>query len=388
MTTELKALLKKTLPDYMIPAYFVALEKLPLMASGKIDRRALPSPNGTRPELDEAHIAPRDDLERRLAGVFERVLEVQSVGIRDDFFDLGGHSLLAVRLVSEIEKEVGQRLPLVSFFQGANIESLASLLRQDLRSVSWPTLVEIQKGVKEVPLFCVSMPNVNALGYRALARYLGADQTVFGMQAQYPRDLDGEYSQALVDRVATQYLEALRAARPTGPYQFIGLCRGAHIAYEMARRLEQEGQHVALLAIVDTWVAENTYNRFFYLKHYANQLVWLTRLSFNDKLSFIGKKARGMLKNFFGSAMKKRNPVHELYFPGPDFVPRTYSGRIEVFRARHQPRERIRDLSLGWGKLAGGGVDVHFIPGQHDSLLKEPYVEGLANELKKSLLNR
>ena len=388
LTTELKALLRKSLPDYMIPAYFVVLEKLPLMASGKIDIRALPAPNGSRPELEKPHIAPRDDLEKRLAQTFERVLEVQGVGIRDNFFDLGGHSLLAVRLVAEIEKEVGQRLPLVSFFQGANIEYLASLLRQDLRSVSWPTLVEIQKGNGDAPLFCVSMPNVNALGYRALAHYLGPDQTVFGLQAQYPRDLDGEFSQAVVDRMATQYLEALQVARPEGPYQFIGLCRGAHIAYEMARRLEQEGQPVALLAILDTWVAENTYNIFFYLKHYANRALWLTRVGLKDKISFLTKKTRRTLKDFaVGAANRKRNPVHELYFPGPDFVPRIYSGRIEVFRARHQPRERIRDSSLGWGKLAAGGVDVHFIPGSHESVLKEPYVRGLADELKKCLLN-
>ena len=392
MTNELKGLLKNTLPDYMVPAYFVALDKLPLMPSGKIDRRALPAPDGTRPELQEAHIAPRDDLERRLANVFEKLLGVQSVGIRDNFFDLGGHSLLAVRLVSEIEKEVGQRLPLVSFFQGANIEYLASLLRKDVRSLSWPTLVEIQKGGDGVPLFCVSMPNVNALGYRTLARYLGQEQPVFGLQTQYPEDLDGEeYSQDAVDRIATDYLEALRALRPQGPYQFIGICRGAHIAYEMARRLEQEGQQVALLGILDTWVVENTYSIFFYLEHYAGRLVWLRRLDFRNQLSFIRKKARGALTRISSlgrgeEVKRRRNPLHEIYFPGPDFVPRTYNGRIAVFRAHEQPRQRIRDLYLGWGRLALGGVDVHFIPGRHTSVLKEPHVEGLANELKQRLV--
>ena len=392
MTSELKALLKKKLPDYMVPAYFVALEKLPLMPNGKIDRRALPAPDGTRPELEEAHIAPRDDLERRLAQVFEKLLGVQSVGIRDNFFDLGGHSLLAVRLVSEIEKEVGQRLPLVSFFQGANIEYLASLLRQDVSSLEWPTFVEIQKGGSGVPLFCVSMPKVNALGYRTLARYLGQDQTVFGLQTQYPEDLDGdEYSQDAVDRIASEYLEALRAVRPKGPYQFVGICRGAHIAYEMARRLEQEGEKVALLGILDTWVVENTYSIFFYLEHYAGRLVWLRRLDFRNQISFIRKKARGALSRISTMGRsegprRRRNPLHEIYFPGPDFVPRTYKGRISVFRAHEQPRQRIRDLYLGWGKLALGGVDVHFIPGRHTSVLKEPHVEGLANELKKCLL--
>ena len=387
MTGELKALLKKTLPDYMVPSYFVALDKLPLMASGKIDRRALPAVDGTRPELEEAHVAPRDDLERRLVQVFEKLLGVSSIGIRDNFFDLGGHSLLAVRLVSEIEKETGRRLPLVTFFQGATIEYLASVLRDDVESRDWPTLVEIQGGNENVPLFCVSMPNVNALGYRSLARYLGSNQPVFGLQAQYPEDLEGEHSQEAVDNIATDYLAALRAQRPKGPYQFVGLCRGAHIAYEMARRLEQEGEEVALLGILDTWVVENTYSIFFYLEHYADRFVWLMRLGLKNQLEFIRKKARGVLMSRMSTdAKRKRNPLHEIYFPGPNFVPRTYKGRIAVFRAHRQPRQRIRDVSLGWGRLALGGVDVFYIPGGHIGVLKEPHVQGLANELRKCLL--
>ncbi|HZE68262.1 MAG TPA: amino acid adenylation domain-containing protein [Pyrinomonadaceae bacterium] len=393
MASELKGLLKKTLPDYMVPAYFVFLEKLPLTPSGKIDRRALPAPSGARPELEKAHIAPRDDLERRLAHIWERILGVQSVGIRDNFFDLGGHSLLAVRLVAEIEKELGQRLPLVSFFQDPSIEYLASLLRQDVSSLSWPTLVEIQAGGPNVPpLFCVSMPNVNALGYRSLARYLGANQPVFGLQAQYPEDLEGEHSQAAVNRIATEYLEALRAVRPMGPYQFIGLCRGAHIAYEMARSLEREGQEIALLGVIDTWVMENTYNYFYILSYYARRLVWLTLLGLRKQFSFIKKKAKGKpnISDKTSTSVpeyseeRKEKPI-EVYFPGPDFVPTTYEGRIAVFRARRQPRNRVRDPHLGWGKLAKGGVDIHFIPGDHDDVLKEPHVQGLAAELKKYL---
>ena len=392
---QLKNQLKKKLPDYMVPGYFVFLDKLPLTPNGKLDTRALPLPNGNRQESEETHLAPRDDLERRLARIWERLLGVEAVGIRDNFFELGGHSLLAVRLVSEIEKEVGQRPPLASFFQGANIESLAQLLRQDVSALSWPTLVGIQLSGSNPPLFCVSMPNVNALGYYSLARHLGPDQPVFGLQSQLPEDLEGEYSQAAVDRLATEYLEALRAVRPTGPYQFVGLCRGAHIAHEMARRLEQEGQHVALLGILDTWVGENTYNYFWYLEHYWSRLIYLPRLGLREQLSFTNKKIRDALtylgnkiSTLTGAGMvnPKHNPLHDVYFPGPDFVPRTYEGRIAVFRVREQPRNRIRDPQLGWGKLARGGVDVHLVPGGHNSVLKEPHVQGLAAELKKYLM--
>ena len=391
VVTELKSFLKKMLPDYMVPAHFMFLEQLPLTPSGKIDRRALPQLDGARPDLEEAHVAPRDDLERRLANIWERLLAVQSVGIRDNFFNLGGHSLLAVRVVSEIEKETGQRLPLISFFQGPNIEYLASLLRQDVRSLSWPTLVEIQAGGPNVPLFCVSIPNVNALGYRSLARYLGTDQPVFGLQAQYPEDLEGEHSRTAVDEIATEYLEVLRAVRPTGPYQFIGLCRGAHIAYEMARRLEQEGKEVALVGVIDTWVMENTYNSFWRFQHNAKRLIALTLRGLKNQLGFTRKKIEGENNGHKTSnpdltdAAERKQKTMKLYFPGRDFVPTSFAGRVAVFRTRRQPHNRIHDEYLGWGKLAKGGVDLHFIPGGHDSVLREPYVQGLAAALKKCL---
>jgi aspartate racemase len=393
LASELKTVLKKTLPNYMVPAHFVFLNEFPLTTNGKIDRRALPLPDGTRPELEESHIAPRDDLERRLAHIWEKLLGVQSVGIRDDFFHLGGHSLLAVRLVSEIEKEIGQRLPLVSFFQGANIEYLASLLRQDVKSLSWPTLVEIKDGGPNPPLFCISMPNVNALGYRSLARYLGDDQPVFGLQAQYPKDLEGEHSRAAVNEVATEYLQALRRMRPTGPYRFIGMCRGAHIAYEMARQLEREGQEVSLLGVIDTWVMENTYNYFWYFNYRARSLILRTLGDIRKRLSVINKKVQGGVTNngdkistlVPADYAERKQKTFKLYFPGPDFVPTSFEGRIAVFRTQRQPRNRIRDARLGWGNLAKGGVDLHFIPGGHDSVLKEPYVQGLAEVLKKCL---
>jgi len=106
-----------------------------------------------------------------------------------------------------------------------------------------------------------------------------------------------------------------------------------------------------------------------------------------NQLEFIRKKARGVLMSRMSTdAKRKRNPLHEIYFPGPNFVPRTYKGRIAVFRAHRQPRQRIRDVSLGWGRLALGGVDVFYIPGGHIGVLKEPHVQGLANELRKCLL--
>lgn len=399
-SVELQAFLKSRLPGYMVPSLFVAMETWPLTVSGKVDRRALPEPERTRPESAQSRLAPRDELEERLVRIWQRVLDLESVCINDNFFELGGHSLLAVRLMSEVEKEFDRKIPLVSLFQSATILGLAKILRRDADSFAWPTLIEIQVGGAAAPLFCVSTPNVNVLGYRSLARYLGSDQTVYGLQAHYPEDLEGEHSQAAVDDLATEYLEAMRAVQPHGPYQFVGMCRGAHIAYEMARRLHDAGEKVALVGVLDTWVMENTYNRFLYVEYYARRLASLLRKNPREQWALISAIVSQRIRNAVrapgagdsnvvgsGSAAVGRKRLQETYFPGPDFKPRLYDGRVSVFRAHGQPLNRIRDKELGWGRMATGGVDLEYVPGQHGaSLLSEPHVQVLATQLRQRLL--
>jgi amino acid adenylation domain-containing protein len=391
---ELRVFLKQKLPAYMVPTFFVELEKLPLTANGKVERRALPEPEMGRTEL-KGRVAPRTDAEERLAQIWTRILGRRDIGLRDNFFDLGGHSLLAVRLMAEIEREFGQRLPLISLFQDATIEYLAEILSKGADSISWPTLVEIQPGGPRPALFCISAPNVNALGYHFLARYLGSDRAIYGLQAQYPEDLLGEHSQAVVDKVATEYLVALRKAQLKGPYQFVGMCRGAHIAFEMARRLVDEGEKVALLGVLDTWVMENTYNSFWYVEYYFRRWADVARLGLRPQWNLIKRKANDVINAISGAVSGSsganppkptKNPLHDVYFPGPDYAPRTYAGRISVFRARKQPFNRIRDEELGWGRLSTLGIDVHTVPGIHERLLREPSVQILARELRSRLL--
>jgi aspartate racemase len=392
LAAELKSFLKKKLPDYMVPGYFVELDQLPLTPNGKIDRKALPEP-GPRPPDSSIMSRPRNEIEFALTLIWERVLNLRPIGLADNFFELGGHSLLAVRLMAEIKEEFGQKIPLVSLFQSATIEGLAGILQQGVSSISWPVVVELQRGGARPPLFCVSHPGVNALGYRSLAQYLEPNQPVYGLQAQYPEDLQGEHSQTAVDALATEYLAAIRAVQPHGPYQLAGMCRGAHIAFEMARRLEQEGETVALVGILDTWVLENTYNRLLFVEYYLRRLTSLLRRGRVDQSPSSKEKAdaNGNARDPTTATAERtgaihKNPMYEVYFPGADFVPKTYPGRVTVFRARRQPLNRIRDAQLGWGTLAEGGVGVHIIPGKHGNVLREPNVQGLAGELKKCLL--
>jgi acyl carrier protein len=126
---ELRGYLEDRLPEYMVPAAFAFLDTLPRTPNQKVDRLALPAP--TRSASNGHHVAPRDELERRLATIWERELNIAPISMTDNFFHLGGHSLLAVRLFSEIEKALGTRLPVATLFTAQTVEQLAALLRQE-----------------------------------------------------------------------------------------------------------------------------------------------------------------------------------------------------------------------------------------------------------------
>ena len=183
-TDELRRFLKDKLPESMVPAVVVLLDALPVTPNGKIDRRALPAPDRSRPELEKAFVAPRDDLERQLAHIWEEVLGVRPVGVTDNFFELGGHSLLAVRLFAVIEKRLGKKLPLTAVFQGATVEHLAGVLRQQATPGPQSSLVAIQPGGSKRPLFLVHPAGGHVFPYIHLAQFLGPDQPCYGLQAR------------------------------------------------------------------------------------------------------------------------------------------------------------------------------------------------------------
>jgi amino acid adenylation domain-containing protein len=145
---ELRTHLRQRLPDYMVPSAFVPIDALPLTAGGKLDSCALPAPDPTRPELEEAFVAPRTPLEQGLATVWSAVLGIQRIGIQDNFFDLGGHSLLATQVMSRIRQAFRVDLPLRTIFEGPTVAALAARVasaQNSEASVQAPDLVPVAR---------------------------------------------------------------------------------------------------------------------------------------------------------------------------------------------------------------------------------------------------
>jgi amino acid adenylation domain-containing protein len=293
--SELRNYLNTKLPDYMVPSAFVMMEKFPLLANGKLDRKALPAPDKTLSPDDPLRIgnpfvAPRDPLETQLQKIYEEILDVSPIGVFDNFFTLGGNSLLVIRLTARIYSHIGQELPLATIFDNPTIDKLAKMVRER----EWPNvlqlvdklppikspLVSIKPTGTQRPFFYVAplggvLPGNVLGGILELADYLDEDQPYYGLQlpglaqelachlsadqplnreglrAVFVRLMEERAPQQIIADSAAQCVRAMRSVQPEGPYLVGGFRSGGIIAAATALQLIKEGHEVAVLAIVD-----------------------------------------------------------------------------------------------------------------------------------------
>jgi pimeloyl-ACP methyl ester carboxylesterase len=404
--TELRRTLAETLPDYMIPSAFVVLDALPVTLAGKVDRQSLPEPDSARPALGCPYVAPQDELELRLTRIWEQVLGIRSIGVKDNFFDLGGQSLLALHLFDQIKRVLQRDLPLVTLIQAPTVEELANILRQKDWKPGWGSLVEIQRGGSKPPLFLVHGAGGNILLYRALADHLGPDQPVYGLQSQ---GLDGEQpSHTRIEDMAARYLEELQTVQPKGPYLLGGYCLGGTVALDMAQQFHAQGQDVALLALFEThnlsrMPSRSLLDRVYFFSQRIGFL-WdnLLLLDSRERMRFLMDKMKianrgnklwyGLVLSGFGQKLGLGNRQHQNLrklrklndTAAFKYVPRVYPGRITQFRPVKGYRHR-GNPELGWDDLAEGGVEIHELPVYPAAMLVEPFVAILADKLTECM---
>ncbi len=411
--SELRAHLKKDIPDYMVPSTFVRMDKLPLTPHGKIDLKALPAPEERTSEVKGAFVAPRDSVEQVLSQLWAKTLKVQRVGLNDNFFELGGHSLLAVRIIVEIEKIYQRRLPLATLLQAPTVGALAEVLRKENWKPSWSSLVPLQPGGSKPPIFLIHSHGGNVLEYYPLANALGKDQPVYALQA---RGLDGNIvkNESLED-IASAYLKEIRSLQPEGPYTLGGFCFGGLVALEAAQQLQAAGQTVKLVVMVqtthpkaqpfapDSGAANRLWSR-------AAKRIDLERENLLHRGSgYFGDRLRrawdvlsartqiAMHKNASngsnGNGQNSENSMaynleilgmeHDRAFD--NYVPRPYHGDVLLFRASKQLPGLRAEPSLGWAPVVKGKLEVCELPGHQQNILIESRVGRLAEELTKRL---
>jgi amino acid adenylation domain-containing protein len=393
-TAALRAFLADRLPDSMLPAVFVWLERLPRSANGKVDHRALPRPaaapaSGRRP--------PRDLCELQLARIWEDLLDCGPVAPTDSFFSLGGHSLLAVRLMNRIRTCFGRKLPLSVLFASPTLEALAARVRQAGPPVRRSVLVHLHGRGAGVPLFLVHPGGGNVLCYWQLAHALGSDSPVYGLQLP---DLEGAApSVGRLETLAAHYLEALATVQPLGPCCLGGWSLGGVIAFEMARQLERQGREVPLLALIDSLAparrpappaAGGDLVRLF-----AEDLAGLLDLSGERAEIQLPAAEPAALRALCDIARAHGHLPHDLDAASVErlfamfkaghralagYTAEPYQGPVLLFTAGDEAAGR-RDPTLGWRDLAPGGLSLCSLPGNHYTIVRSPAVEEIAAAL-------
>lgn len=398
---QLSEFMQQYLPEYMIPAAFVCLDALPLTVSLKIDRKALPEPENAQ-EKPYQYLPPETPTQQHLTFIWQDLLGVAPIGIKENFFELGGHSLKAVAMMAQIEKIFGKRLPLAALLEHSTIKSLAELIDGDHADIKWDCLVPVKPNGNKPPLYIVHGAGLHVLLFNTLADYVDDTQPVYALQAHGLNGKDEPFDN--IEDIARHYISEIVRHNPTGPYHLAGYSMGGIIAFEMAQQLVRAGKIVKTLGMFDavaphylngqiaTWekiqkigkklghvltdIVQNPSEAVRYQAEVArrrwNHYLW--RLSASDANKKEDAAQEAMLKIEHKNAIALQN-----YRPLP------YSGIVHLFRAEER-RYYISDtVYLGWAQYANGGVKIYQVPGDHQTLFSPPNNRVFARQLQRCL---
>jgi amino acid adenylation domain-containing protein len=410
---ELRDYLKQKLPAYMVPADYVVLDSIPVTPNGKVDRLALRAPEPSAFPDDGSYLPPRDAYESLICGAWVDVLGLKRVGIRDNFFELGGHSLLAVQLMLRLQEIIpGEPLPLRAVLEAPTVERFAAWLRNH-KAGERQFLVRVRPGISErLPFFSVHGAGGNVLDMRALAMALPADLPFYCFE---DKGVDGSTPFESIEEAARCYIDEIRQVQPHGPYYLGGWCYGGIVAFEMARRLEELGEPVATLVLIDTlnpaFVRSLSKgqrllrNVWFYMR----RTVLHARKSFSQPPGDLLGYIRGPLKHFRDDMLDPSkalaihdeemvssiasNPIGEIVkrmmranlSARRKFEPKPYNGSALIFRASGRYLYQYDEPCLGWGSVVRGGIECSEIEGDHETILDQPTVHLVAEKLEAKL---
>ena len=376
---------------------------------------------------DGALDLPVTEMEQVIADLWSELLGVQPVCRNDDFFDLGGHSLLAVQFTNRLRKKTGKVLPLAALLDAPTVASLAMELdpdgadrsaesgnvTADTGGLAVQGVVTIRSGGSETPIFFVHDGLGETLLYRGLALRLDPNRPIFGIEPL--KNAAGGYAHTQIHEMAANYIQRIQAVQPHGPYLLAGLCAGGVIAFEMARQLQDAGERVAFVGIIDAADVAAAKRPFYIARARLGRVHSLLREErMTSIVPSLARKAANAVRWEMVSRMAKardRRTVQKLR--AANVVPPTEGGGepaiaflklYEVAHTCHRPKgifaggsvvlfkassgngdiddmpyqEIYGDVALGWGKRAADPIALVPVPGGHSSALQEPHVGSLA----------
>jgi thioesterase domain-containing protein len=321
-------------------------------------------------------------MERKLAAIWESVLNVRPIGIEDNFFDLGGHSFLVAKLLRRIEVEIGTRLSMAAVFAAPTIARLAELLGDRSLIARVPRTANLQPVGSLEPLFWIyGGPMV-----RTLAARLGTHRPFLGVRIEHADDED--FSGSTFAQLAARLTHTVRAAQPHGPYYLGGWCVSGLLAYEVASQLIDAGEKVGLVVMLDT-VNPAHYRTIPKYRMLASKAIYRLKQTLRTEIGAVFAHTADQWKGFL-SQLQERQPEHEDPFQialgnaAGAYRPKPIRARVLAV----QPSERpdARELKVSWARqIEEGEFEVRDVPGDHLSMFEEPHVAALALCLRNRL---
>ena len=241
---SLRESLKRHLPDYMVPAHLMLLERMPLTVNGKLDRQALPQPDASLSQ--QAYRAPGSELEQRIAAIWSEILGVERVGLDDNFFELGGHSLLLLMLKERIGDTCQATLSISQLMTHASVAEQAACIEGQARE---SLLVPLNGRREGSPLFMFHPSFGSVHCYKTLAMALRDRHPVKGVVCRALLGAGREVPEW--DDMVAEYAEQLLQEHPEGVFNLAGWSLGGNLAMDVAARLEQRGRQVAFVGWID-----------------------------------------------------------------------------------------------------------------------------------------
>jgi amino acid adenylation domain-containing protein len=399
---ELQSALAARLPEHMRPRLSV-IESLPITPGGKIDYRQLVMREQPELEADsQSGDLPLPEDLRRMTALFARVLKRKKMAPDASFFDMGGNSLLAVGLIGRIESEFHR--PVTTGLLKLHPTPMGMLDAMDSPSLEQGPrhLVPIQEGGRAAPIYGIHGLGHRERLFRPLARCLGPDQPVYGVTIGYQGLQDKPLS---VPELAGLYLKDIELHRPNGPLVLAGLSHSGYVAFELAQQLVKAGRTVSHLVLFDTegpggraevqgrmkrlgihWTHLRRRGSTYLVEKLARRLTGMGGVA--SKAGFLLARATGFLGGLEFDHPADVMFIEQLDAAVVDYRPAPYWGRVTVFYPLNDPfldREVAEQTALGWRACCTGELEVVAVPGEHTSMLTEPYVRDLASAIQERI---
>ncbi len=415
--SELREYLSSLLPEYMVPAYLIQMDKMPLTPNGKIDRRSLPEPDRSK-IVNDVYEAPSNDMERLLASIWSDILKLDNIGINDNFFSLGGHSLKAVALLAQVKEKLKVNIPMNKMFLKPTIKGMAEFISSSDNSESAYTHKDIvlikESDAKEKNVFIIHDGTGEITGYTQLVSSLDSGFNYWGIRYKNPEG----YSpiDLAIEEMAVDYIKRIKTVQPRGPYNIIGWSLGGLLTYEVVRQFELLKDQIGYIALIDTLVPKSKILKVFSKgigegsfslnteRKFINSIIKSKELEniieSKNSINSIWTEVHDYLKKHGGEYDKLKNSlqsiakavpsfeyikVHELLYimniirslhnAGESYTPKgKIDSQIYYFKAKDS--ETINPEN--WNKYCSKPIIFNAIEGDHFSVMNNPNVNKIA----------